>query len=205
MDEFVENLAGSFYEKPISKVHQMENPALFDYEMVLDLSFFSYIWKHPEKFVPKGEIYHFENAFGSQIDLLNILWIYRCKNYYTLSDSQIYSFLIPVYYNLERQTIKDFVEAENNQILFELINNCYYGRVYGFDSTQPMESQFGDILNTIYMKDFKDSPYSLAAINAYFHLKNLEVAKVVTAMECIRYGYKSEVISGYIEQKRGVL
>lgn len=205
MDDFVENLAGSVYEKPIRKVHKLEDAALFDYEMTLDLAFFTYIWKHPALFVPKGEKCHFENAFGSQVDLLNILWIYRCKNYYTISDAQIYSFLIPVYYNLDRSNIKSFVEAENNQVLFQLISDCYYGRVYGFDSTKSMESQFGDILNIINMKDFKESPYSLAAINAYFHLKNLEVAKVVTAMECIRYGYKPELIAEYIDQKRGVL
>lgn len=205
MDEFVENLSGCIYEKPIQKIHQLKNPTLFDYEMILDVSFFSHIWKCQDLFVPRGENQYFENAFGSQIDLLNMLWIYRCKNYYTLSDAQIYSFLIPVYYRLDRSDIKNFVEAADNQTLYEKLRNCYYGRIYGFDSSQPMESQFGEILNNIYMKDFKDSPYSLATINAYFHLKNLEVAKVVTAMECIRYGYKPEVIAQYIEQKRGVL
>ena len=60
-------------------------------------------------------------------------------------------------------------------------------------------------MNKVYLQEFKESPYSLASINAYFQLKNLEVAKVVTAMECIRYGYKPDVISQYINQKRGVL
>ena len=89
--------------------------------------------------------------------------------------------------------------------LSEIISNSYYGKTYGFDSTKNMEAQFSDILDTINMKDFKDAPYSLAAINAYFHLKNMEVARVVTALECIRYGYKPEAISQYINQKRGVL
>lgn len=31
----------------------------------------------------------------------------------------------------------------------------------------------------------------------------MEVAKVVTAMECIRYGYSPEVITRYINQKKG--
>ena len=84
-------------------------------------------------------------------------------------------------------------------------SNSYYGKTYGFDSTKNMEAQFSDILDAINMKDFKDAPYSLAAINAYFHLKNMEVARVVTALECIRYGYKPEAISQYINQKRGVL
>lgn len=82
------------------------------------------------------------------------------------------------------------VEAENNTVLYEIISNSYYGKTYGFDSTKNMEAQFSDILDAINMKDFKDAPYSLAAINAYFHLKNMEVARVVTALECIRYGYK---------------
>ena len=205
IEEFIENLAGTIYEKALKNIQQLENPILFDYEMSLDLFFFSYIWNHQDIFVPKGEKKYFRDNFGSQMDLLNILWIYRCKNYYTLSDSQIYSILVPVYYNLDKSDIKSFVEADNNNELFELINNCYYGRIYGFDSSKSMESQFGEILNIINMKTFKDAPYSLASINAYFHLKNLEVAKVVTAMECIRYGYKPEVIAQYINQKRGVL
>lgn len=205
MEEFVDNLSGSVYEKVIKKVSEFDNPILFDYEMSLDLFFFNYVWINQDKFVPKGEKKYFVNSFGSQVDLLNILWIYSCKKYYTVTDSQIYSFLIPIYHNLERSTIKSLVEAENDDTFFDLINSCYYGRVYGFDRTQSMESQFGAILNSIYMKDFKEAPYSLAAINAYFHLKNLEVAKVVTAMECIRYGYSSDVIAQYINQKKGVL
>lgn len=205
MDEFVENLTGTIYEKPLKRIHKLENPILFDYEMTLDIHFFTHIRKHQKDFVPRGEGKLFIDAFGSQSDLLNILWIYRCKNYYKISNSQIYSFLIPVYHNIDLTFIKKLVESNNNHELFELINNCYYGKTYGFDSTQSMESQFGGIINTIYMKTFKESPYSMAAINAYFHLKNLEIAKVVTAMECIRYGYKPETISKYIDQKRGVL
>lgn len=205
MEDFLENLSGSVYEKPIKKVIELENPSLFEYEICLDLFFFNYIWNHQDLFVPKGEKKFFINSFGSQVDLLNILWIYRMKHYYTVSHAQIYSFLIPIYYNLDRSTIKAFVEAENDDVFFGILNTCYYGRVYGFNDVDDMETQFGGILNQIYTKDFKESPYSLACINAYLHLKNLEVAKVVTAMECIRYGYKPDAIKHYINRKKGVL
>lgn len=205
VEEFIENLNGSVYEKPMKGIMNLDNPRLFDYEMCLDLFFFNYIWNHQEHFVPKGEKKFFTNSFGSQVDLLNILWIYRMKHYYTVSNSQIYAFLIPIYYNLDRSTIKAFVESENDDVFFALLNSCYYGRVYGFNDVDDMETQFGGILNEIYTKDFKESPYSLACINAYLHLKSLEVAKVVTAMECIRYGYKPDAISHYINRKKGVL
>lgn len=205
MEDFINNLAGSVYEKPMRKVMELENPVLFDFEMSLDLFFFSYIWNHQDLFVPKGEEKYFVDSIGSQADLLNLMWIFRCKNYYSVSESQIYSFLISIYYNLDRNTIKAFVEAPNNDEFFKLLNSCYYGRVYGFNYVDDMETQFGGILNTIYMEDFKESPYSLACINAYLHLKGLEVAKVVTAMECIRYGYKPDAIAHYINRKKGVL
>lgn len=205
MEEFAENLSGTLYEKPLREVLKLQNPTLFDFEMNMDLFFFTYIWNHPDSFVPKKERIYFKKSFGPHIDLLNMLWIYRCKNYYVLSDSQVYSFLIPVNYNLDKSEIKQMVESKNNEELFELINNSYYGKTYGFDSSKNMESQFSDILDIINMKDFKDAPYSLAAINAYFHLKNMEVARVVTALECIRYEYTPEVISQYINQKRGIL
>lgn len=205
MEEFIEHLSGSLYEKPIKKVFQLENPNLFDYEMTLDLFFFNHTWNHMNTFVPKGEKKYFINIFGAQVDLLNILWIYRMKHYYTVTNSQIYSFLIPINCNLDHTTIKAFVEAESDDIFFQTLNTCYYGRVYGFNYVDDLETQFGSILNEIYTKDFKESPYSLACINAYLHLKNLEVAKVVTAMECIRYGYKPDAISHYINRKKGVL
>ena len=205
IEDFVNNLSGSVYEKPLKKVMNLENPILFDFEMSLDLFFFNYIWTHSDSFVPKGEKSYFINSFGSQVDLLNIMWIYRMKKYYSLDDSQIYAFLIPIYYNLDRSTIKDFVEAENDDTFFGILNSCYYGRVYGFNDHDDMETQFGGILNDIYMNDFKNAPYSQAAINAYLHLKGLEVAKVVTAMECIRYGYKPDAIAHYINRKKGVL
>lgn len=205
MDDFVNNLTGTVYEKPLRKILQLESPILFDFEMTLDLFFFIYIWEHQNIFIPKGEKDYFKNSFGVQVDLLNILWIYRCKKYYTLTDSQIYSFLIPIYFNIDRTNIKNFVEAETIDNFFDLIESCYYGRTYTFRRDASIEAQFGGIMNKVYLQEFKESPYSLASINAYFQLKNLEVAKVVTAMECIRYGYKPDVISQYINQKRGVL
>lgn len=205
VDEFVSSLSGSVYEKPMKKVMALENPVLFDYELAFDLFFFNYVWNHQDLFVPKGEQKYFVNSFGSQADLLNLMWIFRCKNYYNVSNAQIYSFLIPIYYNLDKSDIKAFVEITDNDTFFSLLNSSFYGRIYGFNNIDDLETQFGSILNTIYMNDFNESPYSLACINAYLHLKNLEVAKVVTALECIRYGYKPDAITHYINRKKGVL
>ena len=86
IEEFVDNLSGTLYEKPLREVLKLDNPVLFDFEMNLDLFFFSYIWNHPDYFVPKGERPYFKKSFGPHIDLLNMLWIYRCTDLF-ISDS----------------------------------------------------------------------------------------------------------------------
>ena len=118
------NLNGSVYEKVIKAVSNLENPVLFDYEMSLDLFFFSYIWNHADSFVPKGEKKYFVNSFGPQVDLLNILWIYRMKHYYSVSHSQIYSFLIPIYYNLDRSNIKAFLNVKVMENFLNFLTNA---------------------------------------------------------------------------------
>ena len=70
IEEFVDNLSGTLYEKPLREVLKLDNPVLFDFEMNLDLFFFSYIWNHPDYFVPKGERPYFKKSFGPHIDLI---------------------------------------------------------------------------------------------------------------------------------------
>ena len=40
IEEFVDNLSGTLYEKPLREVLKLDNPVLFDFEMNLDLFFF---------------------------------------------------------------------------------------------------------------------------------------------------------------------
>lgn len=205
IEELIENLKGTLYEKPLRKVYEFSNPTLFDYEMALDLFFFKRSWEMRDQFVPDGEDPLFKRALGSQIDLLNILWIYRCKNYYQVSDASIYSFLIPVNYKLKQSEIKDMMAANNVQDFYELIKDSYYGKKYGFNPEKSIETQFGSYLFDINTYLLHRSPYSIASINSYFYFKNLEVARIITAMEGIRYRYNPETIIQYVDQKRGVI
>ncbi len=205
MEEFVENLAGSIYYKPMKVILSMENPSLFDYEMNLDLFYFRYLWKHKEEFIPKGELPLFEKLFASRIDLLNLLWIYRSKKYFVVPNSEIYSFLIPVYYKISQNEIKQMVESDSDEEILDLIKNTHYGSFYDIDVTENLGSQFEEILTGIYLDIFKSNPYSVTCISAYFMLKNTEVSKIVMEMECIRYGYPSTKTMEIINRKRGVL
>ena len=168
--------------------------------MGLDLFYFASIWKAKDSY-SKKECAYITKSYGSRIDLLNMLWIYRCKSYYSVSSASIYTFLIPVNYKLKKSDIKNIVEAPTIEDTISLISKTRYGKHFDFTSKMPFEEQCNHIMDEIIFKDFKESPYSLAAINGYFHMKNSESAKIITALECIRYQYSPEKTLQYINGK----
>lgn len=46
------------------------------------------------------------------------------KHYYSVSHSQIYSFLIPIYYNLDRSNINAFVDVKVMENFLNFLTNA---------------------------------------------------------------------------------
>ena len=61
-----------------------------------------------------------------------------------------------------------------------------------------LEQQSREILKAAYLSDRRHNPYSVATMNAYLFLKEEEIRKIVSALECIRYGLSSRDILGYL-------
>ena len=64
-----------------------------------------------------------------------------------------------------------------------------------------LERQCRNILEAAYLSDRRRNPYSVATINAYLFLKEEELRKLTTALECIRYGLSSGETLAYIGGK----
>lgn len=79
-DELVENLKGTEYYEPLHKLRDSQSVTLFDYDLALDLYYFTTLWKDRKRVLKKKELEIFTRDCGSKIDLLNLQWIYRAKN-----------------------------------------------------------------------------------------------------------------------------
>ena len=78
--ELVENLKGTEYYAPLKRLENAENPTLFDYDLALNLYYFTTMWKKRKKILKHKELEIFTRDAGAKIDLLNLQWIYRAKN-----------------------------------------------------------------------------------------------------------------------------
>lgn len=186
--DFINNLKGTEFYKPLSQMTNIENPTLFDYEIALDLYYFGLLWKEKNKFLSKNDLALVTNTFGSQIDLLNLQWIYRSRKFYKMSHPAIYALIIPVTYRLKKSDITALVEADDDDAFRGALAKTYYGLQYPTLEPGTLESMYSFIMRKILRRETKQNPYSVAVLYRYLHAKEHEVQRIIIALECIRYG-----------------
>lgn len=186
-DELVENLKDTEYYAPLRKLKDSQNVTLYDYDLTLNLYYFTTIWKEQKKVLKKADLDLFMRDFGSRIDLLNLQWIYRAKKYYNMKPADIYLLLIPIHYKLSTDLVKELVEAPGLEEFENAVARISYARHYNFRQDLTIEQMYSECLNYLYTVDRRRNPYSIAAVNTYLFLKEEELKKLTTAMECIRY------------------
>ena len=200
-DELVENLKGTEYYAPLKKLKDSQDVTLYDYTLTLDLYLFTSTWKEQKKVLKKTDLELFMRDRGSQIDLLNLQWIYRAKKYYNMKPADIYLLLIPIHYKLSTDLVKDLVEAPGLEEFETAVARTIYARHYNFRQDLTIEQMYLDCLNYLYTLDHRRNPYSIAAINTYLFLKEEEIKKLTTAIECVRYSLTPGETLAYVGGK----
>lgn len=106
INELVDNLRGTEYYGALSRIRDSEEATLFDYDLALDLYYFSVMWRKERKLLTGQEKEMFLKDFGTKIDLLNLQWVYRAKKYYHMLAPDIYALTIPYHYRIRVDEFK---------------------------------------------------------------------------------------------------
>lgn len=198
VDELIENLKDTEYYAPMARVRDAGGTTLFDYDLTLNIYYFSTMWRREKRLLTGKEKDIFVKDYGTKIDLLNLQWIYRAKKYYHMLAPDIYALTIPIHYHLSVDEFKALVEAPTVEEFVHQLEQTKYKDKFRFDGERTTEQQYNAIMRKIYMADWRKNPYSIAAINTYLFLKEEEIKNITTALECIRYGLTAGETLGYL-------
>ena len=198
INELVDNLRGTEYYGALSRIRDSEEATLFDYDLALDLYYFSVMWRKERKLLTGQEKEMFLKDFGTKIDLLNLQWVYRAKKYYHMLAPDIYALTIPYHYRIRVDEFKALVDTPTVEEFEHKVAKTYYAKRYEIADSGTIELRYKDILKHLYVTDRRRDPYSIATINAYLFLKEDEIDKLTTALECIRYGLSRGDTLGYL-------
>ncbi len=187
MDEYIQNLKGTEYYNILAKLHTRPGLTTFDYEMTLDIYYFTKSWKLKDTILKGKNRKAFTQRMGTEIDLLNIMWIYRSKKMYDMNAAQIFTYLIPVNFKLGAAQLSKLVQSVTIDEFFSILNTSHYKFFVSYLKNGTMEPEYARIINKIYLTNITRYPASMTAVNYYLFRKDIEVGQLTSALECIRY------------------
>ena len=202
--ELVEALRDTEYGTPLSKLVEAGASELFDYDLALNLYYFSSVWKEKKKILKKKELEIFTKEAGTQIDLLNLQWIYRSKKYYDMQPADIYALLIPIHFHIPTEDLKKLTEVSGIKEFSAVVFGGYYGKRYRMEEVDSIEYMYRECLHRLYLTERRRDPYSIASLTAYLFYKEEEIQRLITIMERVRYGLPPEPAAGYVKGGIGI-
>ena len=201
MEEYIHNLSGTEYHSLLTKLNNKSGLSSFDYEMALDVYYFTKSWRLKDKILLGNNKKAFTMRIGTEIDLLNIMWIYRSKKMYDMGSAEIFTYLIPVNYKLTKPQLAKLVSAGTLEEFMNLISSTRYNQFATHLKSGNMEREYNKIINRIYLYNITRYPASMTTVNYYLYRKDMEIGRLTSALECIRYGLDLKRKQDYILQQ----
>ena len=174
------------YSSLLKGYKEKENINIFEIENKIDKMFFESLFdkvKHNAKLI---------KIVGSEIDLLNVEWIYRLKKFYNFKTNELKNILINRYYMLKKEKIEKLVNSNNFDDMKEILQNTIYKKI--ITSEEELEDNIDKYLYFINKKIFNQDNTSIAYIFAYVNLIDYENNDIVNTIEGVRYNMEKNQI-----------
>lgn len=186
--EFLELIKSQDYYEIFKEYEdQIENAPLEEIEVKLDKFYFSKVYNLAEK-----ENKELQDIIGTEIDLLNIIWIYRAKKYFNYSEDEIKEIVVPINYRLSKTVMKELLSINNYEEIFEILAKTKYKDV--FKNEESLEHDKNEYLYKKYMKYFKTKVFNICTVFCNINLIDIEIKNIINVIEGIRYNIdKTEI------------
>ena len=202
--EFLENLSGSRYEVQIRPHLTMEeHQNVFSVESALDMYYYTQIRKRTDALANKADKKVISNAIGAEIDALNLMWIYRLKQYFHTDKDLTYAYLIPNQYKLKKEEVIALVQAETVPDFLALVARTPYKALFHSSEDIFLEHRYKNYVYRLHKKLQMENPFTLTTEVSYLHFKEQEIKNITSIAEGIRYGISPDNIRRYVVGIKG--
>jgi len=201
LSSFVDNLKGTKYYDYLKNYKDSDaEDVLFSMEMNLDKFYYLNLVESTKSFSNKDKE-EFKEIFGSNIDLLNIIWINRAKIYYNISSEEIFNFTI-FGGNYTSEKLLHFSYLTEEEFEREILNSRY--RIL-FDKGRKIKTgrTAKRYLYTCCRENFRRSK-GIGKFLSYLILLDFQISNIERMLEATRFGIDaSEKLKYLIIDKEG--
>ena len=184
--EFFEAIKRMKYNKILKKYQKQEDINVFEVENEMDKLYFETLYDTIKKEA------NLKKIIGSEIDLLNVLWIFRIKKYYNFEVQKLENILIKRYYKLKPKILNKLTCINSFEELKEVMQETVYKSV--FTDEEDLEENIDRYLYNINKKIFRNDTMSMAYIWGYINMVEYENNDIINTIEGIRYNMEKKEI-----------
>jgi len=162
------------------------------------LHYYTTQWKSLNR-LDKSNRSALRHTLGVEIDLNNILWMYRLKRYHRITGDPTYGHLIPIRYKLSHETTRRMAVCTTPKALLEEVALSPYAADFALMSAKDTgqtawtslqsasnvtpEQALAQVIDRRYQIAARNFPNSLAPALAYLHRKKLEIQNLIASAE----------------------
>ncbi|HHW31401.1 MAG TPA: V-type ATPase subunit [Clostridiaceae bacterium] len=197
--EFIYNLRDTQYYRALRTfADNKERQNLFDMEKALDLHYYSNIMDLKNKLLGSSDNKAVTRIYGTEIDIMNLMLIYRCKKLFNLPKELTLNRIVPYWCYLSRKKLVELAECRDVQEFRESVSNTRYSFIFKVEKEQLWEINAKTYLYNFYRRILKRGKFSMGSIIAYIHLKEFDISNIITIIEGVRYQLPPEEIKSYL-------
>lgn len=206
IDEAVQLLAESPYGHILHTHRESveKGQSLFQLEIALDQYYYRNLIEKVEKL--KGRDRRIAlRIVGIEIDLLNINWIIRFRNFYNLPQETVLGLTIPHGHSIDQAALREVYVSENITAILQGIVTKKYPSLAVFLSYEASDAYsrillIEQVLDQILMLEVRrilsGYPFSIGIVLAYFILKRRDIRRIGQSLHAKQYQLKKERIRG---------
>jgi V/A-type H+-transporting ATPase subunit C len=178
--------------------------SLFHFEMAMDRHYYSNLIEKVRLLKARDTSIALR-IVGIEIDLLNLNWIIRFRNFYRLPEQDVAGFIIPHGYTIDERALMDVYASESIARIIKNIITKRYPSLAVFLSHEASDTQarirlIEQVLDQILVIEVRRSlsgyPFSIGTILSYFILKRRDIRRIATALNGKQYNVDKERVRG---------
>jgi vacuolar-type H+-ATPase subunit C/Vma6 len=199
---------GTPYQQIIRKYSRTveSNGSLFRMEIAFDHFYYENLLAAIKKLDRRDHAIALRLA-GVEIDLQNLNWILRFKNFYDLPLEAVMAAIVPGGFNLDKSTLNQLYNAQNVTYVLQGFVKSKYPGLSALLSSQKSDSTSRLLLIRRILEEIMKSevhhilvgyPFTIGIILSYFILKRNELKKIRTILNAKYYHIEQERIESMI-------
>ena len=198
IEGLAENLKGTRYHEALLPFAKKEKPDYLRIDRALDLL------AHRAKFAAiskrlKGSVREAcLDAYGQEVDITNIRFIYRMKKLFRYPPADIVASLIPHRHRLARRDLVDMAGCDGVDRLVGMVAGTCYKGLFPPGEESAWETIQAEWFYRLHRKNLRNNVGDANMALSYLRLKEVEIKNIIVILESVRYAIPAQQIRPFL-------